>query len=76
MIQVVREWEWLITIKENEMLAKDIFFSEIKEEIKEEIKSELNVKLLREKLKEKWVKFFPWAKDEKVIELAKENVII
>jgi len=49
-----------------------------KEELKpkENIVETINIKDIKLKLKEKWIKFFPWAKDEKILELAKENGII
>ena len=72
MIQVVRHWEGLISIDKKDMKKEDIYFWETKE--KEVI--EQDIKDIKSKLKEKWVKFFPWAKDDKILELAKENGII
>ena len=72
MIQVVRHWEGLISIDKKDMKKEDIYFGETKE--KEVI--EQDIKDIKSKLKEKWVKFFPWAKDDKILELAKENGII
>ena len=75
MIQVVRPWKGLISIDKRDMKKDDIYFWEAVE-IKEEAKKEVNIKDIKSKLKEKWVKFFPWANDDKILELAKENGII
>jgi hypothetical protein len=71
MIQVVRPWKGLISIDKRDMKKDDIYFWEAVE-----IKEEVNIKDIKAKLKEKWVKFFPWANDDKILELAKENGII
>ena len=71
---MVREWEGLITINKKDLKRTDIYFSEA-EDIKIEAKK-VDIKDLKAKLKEKGIKFFAWAKDDKIIELAKENNII
>lgn len=78
MIKVVREWEGLITINEKDLKRTDIYFSEAEEvkEVKKVAEVKIDTKDLRTKLKENGIKFFPWAKEDKIIELAKENNII
>jgi hypothetical protein len=77
MIQIIRHWEGLISIDKKDMKKEDIYFweaVEIKKEVKKEVK--IDIKDIKSKLKEKWVKFFAWANDDKILELAKENSII
>lgn len=79
MIQVVRPWKGLIIITESEIQKDDIYFWEAKWEVKKEanvVAWKVNIKEIKDKLKDKWIKFFAWAKDDKILELAKENGII